>query len=216
MRQARGTRLLVGNEATQRRDLINQLIATARDAGYEEVLLPSLEPADIYTDKAGPEILGQMYTLTDRKGGTLSLRPEGTATLQELARSWKGRRKDVRLFYETRCWRYETPQAGRYREFTQFGVEILDPRQDPTEELISLAERMVAQTGARYELRRGVKRGLAYYTADGFEILCPDLGAQKQVVGGGVYAEGVGFAIGVDRLLIAQQAAEVEKERAAS
>lgn len=78
----------------------------------------------------GPEILGQMYAFPDRKGRSLCLRPEGTATCQLLARGpWKDRR-DVRIWYEARCWRYERPQAGRYREFTQIGVEILNPKED--------------------------------------------------------------------------------------
>ena len=144
-----------------------------------------------------------MYVFADRAGRELCLRPEGTATLQALARSWNGKRKDVRFYYETRCWRYETPQAGRYREFTQFGVEVLNPRGDVRDELLQLAEGMVARFAGDYEVRPSVKRGLAYYTEDGFEVLCPQLGAQKQVLGGGRYAEGIGFAIGVDRLCLA-------------
>jgi histidyl-tRNA synthetase len=206
MRLARGTRLLQGDEARDRRRILNGLIDLAQQAGFEEVVLPSVEPADVYVDKAGPEILSQMYTLADRKGRELCLRPEGTATLQELARSWNGRRRDVRVFYETRCWRYETPQAGRYREFWQFGVEVLNPRRDVRDEVVELGERMVSQF-ASCERRDNVQRGLAYYTEDGFEVLCPTLGAQKQVLGGGRYAEGIGFAIGLDRLVLAAQSA---------
>lgn len=125
--------------------------------------------------------------------------------MQELARSWNGRRKDVRVFYETRCWRYESPQAGRYREFSQFGMEILNPRQDYRQELMDLAATMVGRY-AEGQLLPGVKRGLAYYTEDGFEVICPHLGAQKQVVGGGRYEEGIGFAIGLDRLVLASMA----------
>jgi histidyl-tRNA synthetase len=47
-----------------------------------------------------------------------------------------------------------------------------------------------------------VKRGLDYYIEDGFEIACPELGAQKQVVGGGRYSNGIGFAVGFDRLAL--------------
>jgi histidyl-tRNA synthetase len=48
-----------------------------------------------------------------------------------------------------------------------------------------------------------VKRGLNYYVEDGFEASVESLGAQKQVAGGGAYAEGVGWAVGVDRLMLA-------------
>ena len=204
---AKGTRLLQGADAKLRRDIISGLAAVAEQAGFEEVVLPCIEPAETYAEKAGPEVLGQMYVFCDKAGRELCLRPEGTATLQALARSWKGRRRDVRVFYETRCWRYETPQAGRYREFTQFGVEVLNPRGDARGELLELGERMVAMFTGAYEVRPSVTRGLAYYTEDGFEVICPQLAAQKQVLGGGRYAEGIGFAIGVDRLALAAQPA---------
>jgi histidyl-tRNA synthetase len=50
-----------------------------------------------------------------------------------------------------------------------------------------------------------VKRGLGYYVEDGFEVECPNLGAQKQIAGGGRYDCGIGWAIGVDRLLFAME-----------
>jgi histidyl-tRNA synthetase len=181
---------------------LSTLSRVADEAGFEEVLLPLLEPASIYVDKAGTEILGQMYTLTDKKGRSLCLRPEGTATCQLMADSvWKMKR-DIRIWYVTTCWRYERPQAGRYREFTQFGVEILNPREQMRDELIELAERMVREFTSKYEVSANVKRGLAYYVEDGFEISCPELGAQKQVCGGGSYKQGCGFAFGVDRLML--------------
>jgi histidyl-tRNA synthetase len=57
--------------------------------------------------------------------------------------------------------------------------------------------------GVEYELDCAVKRGLGYHTEDGFEARAAKLGAQKQIAGGGRYAEGVGWAIGLDRLLLA-------------
>jgi len=185
---------------------INSLAETAEKQGFDEIMLPLIEPAQIYEDKAGREILGQMYVFKDRGGRELCLRPEGTATVQLLAKKL-GTRKDVKLWYETRCWRYEQPQAGRYREFTQFGVEWLNPR-DPEAaraELESLGKAMLENIGADYEWSSQVKRGLAYYVDDGFEASVNSLGAQKQVLGGGSYDEGIGFAVGVDRLMLAIQ-----------
>lgn len=153
----------------------------------------------------GPEILGQMYVFPDRKGRSLCLRPEGTATCQLLARGPWIQRRDVKIWYETRCWRYERPQAGRYREFWQFGVEVLNSRADPIPDLLLLAKNLVSRFSKNFEIQDRVKRGLAYYVEDGFEITCPILGAQKQVCGGGRYAEGAGFAIGIDRLILANQ-----------
>jgi histidyl-tRNA synthetase len=168
------------------------------------VILPAIEPAEVYREKMGPEVLGQMYIFPDKKGRNLCLRPEGTATCQLLAKGPWIQRKDVRIWYEARCYRYERPQAGRYREFTQIGVEVLNPRADPMPELIEIAREMVGAAVKTFEVDAQAKRGLAYYTADGFEIRCPILGAQKQVCGGGRYAEGAGFAIGLDRIVLAR------------
>jgi histidyl-tRNA synthetase len=203
-KQAKGVRIISGEQAKNRRDVLNQMIELAEGKGYDEIILPCIEPAEVYTDKAGKEILGQMYTFPDKKGRELCLRPEGTATVQLIAdKTWKGR-KDVKVFYEARCWRYERPQAGRYREFFQFGVEWLNPR-DPEQakkELINLAEGLVSIVTDEYNTADNVKRGLDYYVEDGFEIEIPSLGAQKQVVGGGAYKQGIGFAVGFDRLML--------------
>ena len=132
----------------------SSLAQAAAEAGFEEIVLPSLEPASIYTEKAGQEILGQMYTFPDKKGRTLCLRPEGTATCQILADTvWKSER-NINLFYLTTCWRYERPQAGRYREFLQFGVEVLNPRPDRNvrSELLGLAENMIRLFTTEYEV----------------------------------------------------------------
>ena len=204
--QARGVRIIAGDEAKNRRSLLNQMIAIAEAAGFEEIILPSLEPARVYVDKAGEEILGQMYVFPDKKNRMLCLRPEATATVQLIADQHFARRKNVRLWYFERCWRYERPQEGRYREFFQFGMEILNPDSDNTrDELIALAETMVRLRTTAYVLAPSVKRGLDYYSADGFEIAAPELGAQKQVVGGGTYPQGIGFAVGFDRLMLCRK-----------
>ena len=161
-------------------------------------------------DKAGPEILGQMYVFPDKKGRELCLRPEGTATVQLLAdKYWKTEEK--KLWYLEKCWRYERNQMGRYREFWQFGIEWINPKNpDPQKYLIDLAEEMVKIFIKEYEINSSVKRGLSYYTDNGFEIAAPCLGAQKQIVGAGPYKQGIGFAIGIDRIVLARQL-ELEK-----
>jgi len=201
--QARGTRILFGDLARRRRELLNKLIDYAEWNGFEEIVLPSLEQAVIYEDKAGREVLNQMYTFPDRKGRELCLRPEGTATCQLLANGQLSRKGEVGLWYETRCWRYERPQAGRYREFTQFGMEILNPKDWDYGGMVELASALMVSIVPDCVINRKVQRGLGYYTEEGFEILCPQLGAQQQVLGGGKYKEGFGFAIGLDRLLLA-------------
>lgn len=147
-----------------------------------------------------------MYTFDDKGGRPLCLIPEVTGVVQRL---WNDRYfdqlpKPVRLFYVSRCYRYEKPQKGRYREFTQIGVESLGGKSCERQLCIDLLRRCLNAVGLEtYQVNESVKRGLAYYTEEGFEVECPNLGAQKQVAGGGRYKEGVGWAIGLDRLLLA-------------
>ena len=81
-------------------------------------------------------------------------------------------------------------------------MEILNPSTDANNYLVKLAEKMVSIKTKDYLLDTSVNRGLAYYTTEGFEISAPQLGAQSQIVGGGAYKQGVGFAIGFDRLML--------------
>ncbi|KPW35589.1 tRNA synthetase, s-II [Pseudomonas amygdali pv. mellea] len=100
---------------------------------------------------------------------------------------------------------YERPQAGRYREFTQLGLEILGPSpQQALQRSQAICTGFLDSLGLDYELNTAVKRGLSYYlNGNGFEVRCSRLGAQQQVVGGGAYREGAGFGIGLERLVLA-------------
>jgi histidyl-tRNA synthetase len=170
------------------------------------VIIPSIWEAETFLKKLGTEKEEQMWTFPDRGNRNVCLIPEVTGVIQERWREeWsKTLPKPTRLFYVSRCYRYERPQAGRYREFTQFGVEILGGRRpEDTEEALSLLKGCMRAFGEDFVFVDAVKRGLSYYVEDGFEVEAPWLGAQKQVAGGGRYQEGIGWAIGVDRLTLA-------------
>ena len=168
-KQARGTRIIEGDQAKERRLILNQLIAIAETYHFDEIILPSVEPADINTNKAGKEILKQMYVFDDKKKRKLCLRPEVTATVQLIANHfWQGK-KEKRVWYFEKCWRYERPQAGRYREFYQFGLEIINPQNKFAKELlIDIATEMVKLKANDGVVNYSVKRGLDYYIEDGF------------------------------------------------
>lgn len=176
------------------------------DAGAEEAIVPALWSQDTFIQKAGgSEVIGQMWTFPDKKGRPCCLIPEATALFQERSESLLGRQKERLLFYIARCYRYERPQAGRYREFSQLGFEYLGP--DPvlaSKRSQAIATGFLDSLGLRYETDTAARRGLSYYlNGQGFEIRCAELGAQQQVVGGGAYREGAGFGIGAERLLLA-------------
>ncbi|HEX8615038.1 MAG TPA: hypothetical protein VF800_27460 [Telluria sp.] len=65
--QARGVRIIASEEARNRRALLDQLITIAEATGFEEIILPQVEPSSVYVDKAGPEILSPMYVFPDKK-----------------------------------------------------------------------------------------------------------------------------------------------------
>lgn len=209
----RGTRYLLGAEADQFRRVTDTILNFLKESwGYQEFVPSLLAPRDLFAEHVGEQVKGQMYEFQDRGNPPrdLCLIPEVTAIIRDLyKRDWsKSMSKPVKVCYLSRCYRYERPQRGRYREFWQLGVEFLGD-----DYLISSAypmDVMLEHCLVRAGLGRGcfrtcfsVKRGLGYYVEDGFEIECDRLGAQKQIAGGGRYDCGIGWAIGVDRLLLA-------------
>ena len=118
----------------------------------------------VFTDKAGLEILGQMYSFPDKENRPIYLIPEVTAIIQKLWREeWRScTPKPYCIFYIQRCNRYGRPQAGRYRELTHASGEILGgkPDSDRIAALESL-QTCLDQFVIDYRLVQGVKRGLS-------------------------------------------------------
>lgn len=178
------------------------------DLGYEEAILPAIWSSKTFERKAAtPEILRQMWLFQDRGGRDCCLIPEATALFQEMVQTGQIR-GEKRYFYVARCYRYERPQEGRYREFTQLGAEILNPKDGPqaaAARALSDCKSALASLGVNgAQWDDCAARGLGYYLDGlGFEARAEALGAQKQVAGGGAYAEGAGFAIGLERAILA-------------
>ena len=156
-----------------------------------------------------------MYCFEDKANNQICLIPEVTGIVQELFRDNFFKKSSCpvytqKMFYISKCYRYEkSPQLGRQREFTQLGVEIVTTDEKLKlqfkEQCIQILKEILNVTNTKYEFCSNVKRGLSYYVEDGFEVQCSALGAQKQIAGGGMYKEGVGFAIGLERWLLASQ-----------
>jgi histidyl-tRNA synthetase len=182
------------------------------NANFEEIIIPSIWDTETFIEKAGgSEILNQMFAFKDKGNRNVCLVPEITGIIQELFRNNYFKTSSnpnytKKLFYVSRCYRYEKPQIGRQREFTQLGVEIITTENDKTlfkNECIDILKNLLDSNNTNYNFVDSVKRGLTYYIEDGFEVECNNLGAQKQIAGGGTYKEGVGFAIGLERWLLA-------------
>jgi histidyl-tRNA synthetase len=121
------------------------MAAHARLAGYGYVETPSFEDTSLFVRGVGEStdiVSKEMYTFEDKGGRSLTLRPEGTASVLRAALEHglhKGQ-LPAKLWYSGSFYRYERPQAGRYRHFSQVGAEALgteDPAIDA--ELIVLA-----------------------------------------------------------------------------
>jgi len=98
----------------------------ARKYGFAEYDGPPLEPLELYTRKSGEEIVGQLYTFTDKGGREVALRPEMTPTLARMvAAKANAMRKPIRWFSVPQLFRYERQQKGRLREHFQLNVDIV-------------------------------------------------------------------------------------------
>jgi len=329
----RGTRDFLFDEMRQRNQAESTLRTIFENYGYQEIKTPLFEELKLFTTKSGEEIVDQLYNFKDKSDRELTLRPEITAPVARLYLNEleKASTKPIKLYYYGSCFRYERPQKGRFRQFWQFGCELIGAKtpqgeaevialcsdaikslgittadvninhlgiirglfkhfeistetqreimviidkgdkdlliaslsgdkavidndelnqillklidlvgdryiidyveeliapyeesQDALNELKELIDLLEAFQVENYTLNLGVARGLDYYTGIVFEIYVPELGAQKQICGGGSYSlvkvfggqevESTGFALGFDRLMNAiEELAEVKE-----
>ena len=124
----------------------DQLINSAKLAGYSLIELPVFEDTEVFTRGVGEStdvVSKEMYTFEDRGGRSLTLRPEGTAGVMRavIEHNLDRAQLPVKLFYSGAFFRAERPQAGRYRQFYQVGIEAIgysDPEIDV--EVIAVAD----------------------------------------------------------------------------
>lgn len=327
----RGTRDFLFDEMRLRKEAESSLRNVFENYGYQEIKTPLFEELKLFTTKSGEEIVDQLYNFKDKSDREIALRPEITAPVARLYLNelQKTTSKPIKLYYYGSCFRYERPQKGRFRQFWQFGCELIgakspegegeviamcndslnalgitsadininhlgiirglfkhfnidtatqreimvvidkgdkelledsligenplidneelnnvliklidivgdktilkdieeliEPYEEPKEayeqlkELVDVLENFGVDN---YTINLGVARGLDYYTGIVFEVYIPELGAQKQVCGGGTYSlikvfggqeiESTGFAFGFDRLMNAIEEKELE------
>ena len=133
----------------------DQLIAPAKSAGYRLMELPVFEDTNLFSRGVGEStdvVSKEMYTFEDRGGRSITLRPEGTAGVMRavIEHSLDRAQLPVKVFYSGAFFRAERPQAGRYRQFYQVGVESIgldDPAIDA--EIIALADTAFKNIGLK-------------------------------------------------------------------
>jgi len=132
-----------------------QLIAPAKDAGYQLMELPVFEDTNLFSRGVGEStdvVSKEMYTFEDRGGRSITLRPEGTAGVMRavIEQNLDRGQLPVKVWYSGQFFRAERPQAGRYRQFYQVGIEAIgidDPALDA--EVIAIADRGFKNLGIK-------------------------------------------------------------------
>ena len=121
----RGTRDFYPEDMRLRNWLFERFHAAARSHGFEEYDAPVLESEELYTRKAGEDIVGQLYNFEDKGGRKVALRPEMTPSLARMVMTRAGALAlPIKWYSIPQCWRYERTQRGRGREHYQWNVDI--------------------------------------------------------------------------------------------
>jgi len=164
--------------------------ALARDYGFEKIELPLLEETNLFTRSVGKEtdiVEKEMFSFEDRGGERISLRPEATA---QIARAYINHGminlpQPVKLYYFGPMFRYDRPQSGRYRQFNQFGFEVLGDKHPVLDaQIVILSYNFLQELGLKVNIqinsigcpicRKEYKVQLVNYYKTQKADLCPD------------------------------------------
>lgn len=162
---------------------------TARLFGYSEIRTPVFEHTELFEHGMGDTtdvVQKEMYTFLDKASRSITLRPEGTASAARafIEHSLYAQPQPTKLFYDITCYRYEKPQAGRLREFHQFGVESFGSAEPSLDaEIIALASTMFENMGIKglklninsigcTACRKNYNKALVEYLRQHKETLC--------------------------------------------
>ncbi|HOJ95916.1 MAG TPA: histidine--tRNA ligase [Methanospirillum sp.] len=157
IQKPRGTRDMLPDEMERRREIEARMRARARLYGFREIATPVFEELELFTIRSGEGIINEMYVFEDKGGRTLALRPELTApVLRMYVEEGRSLTKPVKWCYFADCFRYERPQKGRYRQFWQFGTELIGADSAMGDaEVIILGYDLLKTAGVTFVLRIG-------------------------------------------------------------
>lgn len=152
----RGTQDILPGEVEKWQLIENKAREICKNYQYHEIRTPIFEHTELFLRGVGDTtdiVQKEMYTFKDRGDRSLTLRPEGTAsTVRSFVekKMFGAANQPIKLYYMGPMFRYERPQAGRFRQFVQFGIEALgsdDPAIDA--EVISLAMNLYKEMGLK-------------------------------------------------------------------
>ena len=188
----KGTKDIYGSEAKRWLYVSNLLDRVMEKYGYSYIRTPIFEPTELFHRSVGDTtdmVTKETYDFKDRGDRDITLRPEGTAGVVRSyieEKMYGNANQPIKLYYNGTMYRYERPQAGRYRELTQFGFELLgsdDPMSDA--ELISIPYNFLKilklndikvqiNTLGDKESRDNYRKALVEYFKPHIDKFCPD------------------------------------------
>ncbi len=188
----KGTLDFIGLDAANRRYVESKTREIMKAYNIEEIITPVFEQTDVFNRSSGESsdiVTKEMYTFLDKGNRSLTLRPEGTAAIVRafLENKLYANPGIKKYFYNMPMYRYERPQAGRYREFVQFGVEFFgDASYMLDADVIILGDmilktlglenkyKLVINTIGDLESRETYQKALREYFASQIDELCED------------------------------------------
>lgn len=186
----KGTQDIMPDEVYKNQFIEQIMLDIAGKFGFREIRTPVFEHTELFQRGVGETtdvVQKEMYTFDDKGGRSITLRPEGTAGAARafLEHGLFNEALPQKLCYILNCYRYEKPQAGRWREFQQFGVEMLGTASPAADaEIISLANEIFAFLGVEGlqlelnsigcpECRKNYHNALREYFEARKDKLCP-------------------------------------------
>lgn len=186
-----GTQDILPEDQPYWRYVIARMRHIVEQYGFQEIVVPMFEATSLFARGVGEAtdiVEKEMYTFEDRGGHSLTLRPEFTAGVMRayIQHGMRVRPSPVKLYSVGPAFRYERPQAGRYRQFWQLNVESIGGQDPATDlEIMSLAWHIYADLGfggLSFQLnstgcpqcKPGYKQILAAYYQDHLETICDD------------------------------------------
>lgn len=198
VQKVRGMRDILPQEQQHFKYLEKVFQESCEQAGFLKIYTPTIEQTNLFirTVGKGTDIIEkEMYTFKDKSGNSVSLRPEGTASVARayLEGGMTSLPQPIKLYYEMPMFRYGRPQAGRFREHWQFGVESFgdkSPTLDVT--VISLAIRVLKTVGLQNislqinsigcpACRPKYRKVLVEYLKANSKKLCADCGRRLKI-----------------------------------
>ncbi|MGI9044854.1 MAG: ATP phosphoribosyltransferase regulatory subunit, partial [Gemmatimonadaceae bacterium] len=148
-----GFRDFYPEQLAERAHIMGAWRSVMRRYAFVEYDGPPLEPLDLYRRKSGDELVGQLYTFTDKGDREVALRPEMTPTFARMvAAHANALRKPVRWFSVPQLFRYERQQKGRLREHFQLNADIVGEAGVAADaELVALALDIMRELGLTHD-----------------------------------------------------------------